>query len=397
MLRLMKPLSEATLTYGRRAIAALLGVDALYRKESADGDGLAVVNLDTEKRYSAQAFSTYTEAAHCFEDLRADARGLPEPDRRVYYDALCHSTLAFIVWRTTGLPFRDQIREFLHVKAEPAQAQEVDALRAKMGDLLARMGYAGDLRSQCASWEEKNRVPPEQVPVVLESLLDEAWRRTEDRLLRIPRPQSDGMRVVPVRGVAFNARCDYLSRRIELNVDPILTRPGLKHLAVHEGYPGHYVQFTLRAAMAESGEAAADGLLSLVNSASSSIFEGIGDAGITMLDWMESDDDRVQALMNVYRAGIGTEAAWQFHALGWPEDEVARSLAGRSLVGGDGWVSNRVKFIQSPSRAVLIWSYWFGERVVTRAWRRIGADRREAFLRFLYGRMHSNASIEMFE
>lgn len=393
----MKPLSEATLTYGRRAIAALLGVDALYRKESAFGDGLAVVNLDTEKRYSAQAFSTYTAAAQCFEDLRADARGLPEPDRRAYYDALCHSTLAFIVSRTTGLPFLDQIRDFLHVKAEPAQAQEVDALRAEMGDLLARMGYAGDLRSQCASWEEKNRVPPEQVPVVLESLLDEAWRRTEDRLLKIPRPQSDGMRVVPVRGVAFNARCDYLSRRIEINVDPILTRPGLKHLAVHEGYPGHYVQFTLRAAMAESGEAAADGLLSLVNSASSSIFEGIGDAGITMLDWMESDDDRVQALMNVYRAGIGTEAAWQFHALGWPEDEVARSLAGRSLVGGDGWVSNRVKFIQSPSRAVLIWSYWFGERVVTRAWRRIGADRREAFLRFLYGRMHSNASIEMFE
>ncbi len=283
------------------------------------------------------------------------------------------------------------------MKAEPAQAEEVDALQAEMGDLLTRMGYAGDLRSQCAAWEEKNRVPPEQVPAVLESLLDEAWRRTEDRLLKIPRPQSDGMHVVAVRGVAFNARCDYLARRIELNVDPILTRPGLKHLAVHEGYPGHYVQFTLRAAMAESGEAAADGLLSLVNSASSSIFEGIGDSGIAMLDWMESDDDRVQALMNVYRAGIGTEAAWQFHALGWPADEVARSLAGRSLVGGDGWVSNRVKFIQSPARAVLIWSYWWGERVVTRAWRRVGADRREAFLRFLYGRMHSNASIEMFE
>ncbi|MEO8500440.1 MAG: hypothetical protein ABI565_05960, partial [Vicinamibacteria bacterium] len=386
-----------TLAYGRRAMTALLGLDALYRKESADGEGLAVVNLDLERRYTADVLPTYAEAARCFEELRADGRVLPEADRRAYYEALCHSTLAFIAWRTSGLPFLDQIQNFLHVKAEPASAPELEALQSQMGELLSRMGYFGDLRSQCAAWEEKNRVPPEDVPAALESLLDEAWRRTEERLLKIPRPQSDGMHVVPVRGVAFNARCNYLSRRIELNIDPILTRPGLKHLAVHEGYPGHYVQFTLRATMEERGEAGADVLLSIVNSASSSIFEGIGDSGITMLDWMESDDDRMQALMNVYRAGIGTEAAWQFHALGWPEARVAEALAERSLVGGDGWVANRVKFIRSPARAVLIWSYWWGERVVTNAWRKVGAHRRDEFLRFLYGRMHSNASIEMFE
>ena len=392
----MNALSGETLALGRRAMTALLGLDALYRKESADGDGLAVVNLDTQGRYAADALSSYAEAARGFEELRTDARRLPEPDRRAYYDGLCHSTLAFIAWRRNGLPFIEQIRDFLQVPAEPAPAEALEALQAEMGALLTRMGYTGDLRSQCAAWEEKNRVPKEQVPAVLEGLLDEAWRRTEERVIRIPRSRSDGMHVVPVSGVAFNARCNYLSRRIELNVDPILTRPGLKHLAVHEGYPGHYLQFTLRATMAEKGEAAADVLLSIVNSASSSIFEGIGDSGLTLLDWMESDDDRVQALMNAYRAGIGTEAAWQLHALGWPVQKVADSLAGRSLAGGDGWVANRVKFIQSPSRAVLIWSYWWGERVVTKAWNRVGAYRRDSFLPFLYGRMHSNASIELF-
>ncbi|MBK5255049.1 MAG: hypothetical protein JJE39_03370 [Vicinamibacteria bacterium] len=240
-------------------------------------------------------------------------------------------------------------------------------------------------------------MPAEQVPAVLEGFLDEAWRRTEDRLLKIPRPQSDGMHVVPVTGVAFNARCDYLSRRIELNIDPILTRPGLKHLAVHEGYPGHYVQFALRATMAEADQAPADVLLSLVNSASSSIFEGIGDSGLTLLEWMETDDDRFQSLMNAYRAGIATEAAWQFHALGWPAQRVAAALSERGLVGGEGWVANRVRFIQSPARAVLIWSYWWGERLVSGAWRRVRAYRRDDFLHFLYGRMHSNASIQMFE
>ena len=33
------------------------------------------------------------------------------------------------------------------------------------------------------------------------------------------------MKVKAVSGVAYNARCDYLNRTIELNVDPTLTRP----------------------------------------------------------------------------------------------------------------------------------------------------------------------------
>ena len=130
--------------------------------------------------------------------------------------------------------------------------------------------------------------------------------------------------------------------------------------------------------MAESGEAAADVLLSIVNSASSSIFEGIGDSGITMLDWMESDDDRVQALMNVYRAGIGTGGG-----VAVPRARLAGAEGGGLAAPSEaswaatGWVANRVKFIQSPSRAVLIWSYWWGERVVTKAWNRIGVYRRD--------------------
>ena len=161
------------------------------------------------------------------------------------------------------------------------------------------------------------------------------------------------MRLLPVSGVPYNARCDYLHRSIELNTDPILTRPGLKHLAVHEGYPGHYVQFKLREKAVREGAAPADGLLSVVNTASSSVFEGIADAGIAMLEWLETDDDQLQALMNRYRAGIGTGAAWRLHALGWPAERVADWLHSRSLAGGEGWVQNRMKFIAAPARAVL--------------------------------------------
>ena len=387
---------EATLALGRDAMRALLGVDALYRAESGDGDGLAVLNMDTEGRHPAEGFAGYEAARARFRTLREEAAALPAIDRRRYYDRLCHSTLAFIRWRMVGLPFERQLTDFLHVPARPASGAELDTLRDDIHGLLGAMGYDGDLAARCHAWEERNRVEPEAVAETLTALLDEAWTRTEERLLPIPAPRSDGMRVRTVSGVAYNARCDYAGRTIELNTDPVLTRQALKHLAVHEGCPGHYVQFKLRETWARSGEAAADVLLSVVNTAGSSVFEGIADAGTAMVGWVESDDDRLQALLNRYRAGLGTQAAWRLHALGTPEPEVGDWLRARALVGGEGWVENRMRFIAAPARAVLIWSYWWGEASVAPAWARVAEEDRPAFLRFLHGRMHAPDTVGMF-
>jgi hypothetical protein len=390
-------LDDATLAYGARAMTALLGLDRLYRKASGDQDGLAVVNLDHTGMYPPDALSTYDEARACFEDLARDAAALPEADRRAYYQEMCRASLSFIAWQNGGLTFEQQLTGFLGVPAAPASDEELEAMRAELRTLLGRMGFSGDLRAQCAAWEERTRVAAADVPAVLQGFLDEAWERTERLVAKIPAPRSDGMRVKPVRGVPFNARCDYLARTVELNVEPVLTRPGLKHLAVHECTPGHYLQFKMREAWVKDGTAAADALLSVVNTASSSVFEGIGDAGLVALDWFEGDDDRVQAIINRYRAGIGTGAAFRLHALGWDAARVEEWLTGESLTGGEGWVKNRMGFISAPARAVLIWSYWWGEPVVVAAWERATkAGRREELFRYLYGRMHSTTSLGMF-
>lgn len=387
-------LSDKTMAYGEQATTALLGVDALYRAESGDEEGLVVVNMAADT-HQPEPLDSYAAARERFEQLSTLAGELSEPDRRRYYEQLCQSTLAFIDWRVAGLPLSAQLTSFLHIPAEPASDAEVDALRGEMRALLNDMGYTGDLVAQCAAWEVRNRVPADEVPGVIDELMAEAWDRTEERL-RIPAAKSDAMQVVPVSGVAFNARCNYLVRKIELNTDPILTRPGLKHLAVHEGCPGHYVQFKLREVWYHEGLAPADGLLSVVNTASSSPFEGIADNGLHMLDWIESDDDRFSALMGRYRAGIGTGAAWRLHALGWSEEQVADWLRSVNLAGGEGWVANRMRFLAAPERAVLIWSYWWGERVVTPVWARVPVERHPEFYRYLYGRMHSLQTVEMF-
>ena len=387
---------DETLAYGKRIAEALLGLDALYLQESWDGEGLVVLNMDTERRLRPEPFASYKEAAKAFTQHRQDAASLPEADRRRYYDQLCHSKLAFIRWRVNSISFRSQLGDFLHVPVEAASELELSRIGKDLRSLLNGMGYTGDLKAQCAAWEKRNRVPPDEVEGVLRVLLEDAWDRTEEALIEIPAPKSDGMQVSTVSEVAFNASCDYLNRTIELNIEPTLTRPGLKHLAVHEGYPGHYLQFKLRETMYRAGTAPADVLLSVVNTASSSVFEGIADAGMEMMGWIDTDDDQVLALLNRHRAAIGTGAAWRLHAEGRPEEEVTDWLRSQSLVGGEGWVANRMGFISAPSRAVLIWSYWWGEQVVAPVWRRIPLDKRRDFLGFLHGRMHSNTTVGMF-
>ncbi len=230
---------------------------------------------------------------------------------------------------------------------------------------------------------------------VLNALLDEAWERTAARI-PMPAPKSDGMNIVAETGAPYNARCDYLGRRVHLNIDPILTRPALKHLAVHECYPGHYLQFKLREMWYREGIAPADGLLSVVNTASSCTFEGIADNGMHVLDWLESDDDRLLALMTQYRAAIVTKAAWRLHALAWSATETEDWLRDHTLVGGEGWVANRMRFIAAPHRCVLIWSYWHGEQAVAPVWLRTAEAQRSDFLRYLYGRMHSPQSVALY-
>lgn len=87
-----------------------------------------------------------------------------------------------------------------------------------------------------------------------------------------------------------------------------------------------------------------------------------------MLEWVDSDDDRVQALMNAYRMGVCTVAAWKLHAMSVPEVHVRAWLTENTFTGGPGWVDNRMKFIGNAGRAVLIWSYWHGEPNVSNAW-----------------------------
>lgn len=397
-------LSDATLSYGEELTAALLGLDALYEFEQGkdqygtggDFERLVVLNMST--RHVAEVFPSYAEAHHRFAELCVAAAALPEPDRALYYSQVCNSAIAFATWRDSGLAFDRQISDFLHVPAAPASDAQLDVLRSNMLTLLTDLGYSGDLDAQFAAWEDKLRVPADEVEGVLTELLSDCWDRTEE-IMEIPASRDDYMQVETTSGVPYNAMCDFSRRLIRLNIDPILTLPGLRHLAVHEGCPGHYVQFKRREAGYTRGTSPADGLLSVVNTASSTTFEGIADVGVDVIGWRQGLDDRLGELLARYRSGLGTRAAWRLHHDGWTADRVRDELHRDALVGGEGWVDARMRFISRHDRAALIWSYWHGAPSVATVWERVREtpSRHSAYFDFIYGRMHSPQSIALFQ
>jgi hypothetical protein len=389
----MLHLSDQSLAFGERLASATLGIDALYRAEpGGDGDreGLAVLNMGWDK---VTPFADYRQAREHLAELAQGTFRLPEPDRRVYMLQACLSLDAFCAFRQGELPsLMAQVGLFLHVDNAPASEAELDALCARLHTLFTGMGYTGDLAEQARRWEEKNRVPADEVAGEMNRLILLARERC-GRILELPEAE---YRCETQRGGAFSARSEYDRLCVLVNIEPTYTYPALKHLVCHEVYPGHYLQFSHRKTLYQRGLASADGLLSVVNHASSATFEGIADMGIHFLDWVESDDDRAYALLSTLRSASGTVSAYQMHTLGWGRERMLTWLRPYALVGGEGWLNSRMRFVEDPARAALIWSYWRGDQAVERVCRGVEQRNMPRFFETIYGRLHTPASLQLF-
>lgn len=385
-------LSDKTLAYAEKIASITLGIDALYRAElKGEGDGLVVVNMG---QTVPAPLSGYAEARAQLAELARGAFALPEADRRLYYTQTCATLDAFCAWRQGQLPdMESQIDLFLHVDPAPASDLVLDGYLHELRQMLTELGYTGDLKQQCAAWEQKNLVPADEVQDTMNEMMAIA-REKCGRILELP--ENDYYHCEVERGMPYNARSDYDHRCVVINIDPILTRPALKHLVCHEAYPGHFIQFSLRRMQYERGEGGADGLLSVCNHTSSSTFEGIADAGIEFIGWDEDENDRVCMLMSTIQAALGTAASYRMHTLKQSDAQVEDFLRRNAVAGGEGWVANRMGFIRDIARSALIWSYWRGDQGVFNVWRRVAPEDRARFFEYIYGRLHTVQSLQLF-
>lgn len=53
-------------------------------------------------------------------------------------------------------------------------------------------------------------------------------------------------------------------------------------------------------------------------------------------------------------------------------------------------------FVRDPSRAALIWSYWRGDQALRNVLDRVEAKDMPRFYDYIYGRLHTPASLQLF-
>jgi len=375
----------------------VLGMDQLYRSKLVktgealfDNEGLTY-SLSDEHPIT---YSNWSDVKEDLNYLRLRYLDIEDEVRRNYMQQQIGSVLCLADWCAgVQLPFRDKVRGLLYVNENPLSQAERGELHRRLDVALAGRGYKGSLHEKVQAWEAERRVPVAELETVLKELLAVAKQRVVDRMF----PQMADVEVVPeiVHDFPFNAYCDYVNGKMYLNGDIPFTYEGLKHLVTHECFPGHTTHMRFRELGMQSGDIPIDASMVVVNTASSSVFEGIADNGIYFIDWLETEDDHIYQIYQQIRSTSGMNAAHMLHAERKPEQEVAQFLAEYAF-GEENWIASRLRFFTHPLRSPFIYTYWRGNEAVKQVYEREAPEDRQRFFQFIYSRMLSADTVKQF-
>ncbi|MCL5951042.1 MAG: hypothetical protein M1132_04845 [Chloroflexi bacterium] len=373
-----------------------LGIDHLYRAQSSgtgelDREGL--VNTAVAD-FKPARLENWDDAEAHLRQLALEKSAIDDAQRRAYVAEMIESLLGLVAtFRGDRQSYAERVRNCLRVNADPSPQDVLDSYGEEIDRQLGAMGYRhGNLSERVMKWESDNQVPPEQVPAVLGELLHTARQRTQDKVLPVP---DEMVKPIGVRNVAYAAYCGYAERKLRVNLDYVHTRSGLKHLACHEAFPGHWTHLAIREQRVKAGEMPPDAALVVTNSASSPIFEGIGENGISFLDWIEGPADSLTLALNRLRSAGRMNAALMIHVEGRPLEQAKQYLLQTCFVTR-AWVDSRVAFLTHRLRAPFIFAYWQGDRAVQEVWEQLPSHRRPEFFQYVYHRMHSATTLGAF-
>jgi hypothetical protein len=378
---------------GAELTQVTLGIDLLYRRQAGgdsfmDKEGLVPVILTD---LPPRNFQTWNGADAALQDLEKEIRSHDAGLRRDYVSEMIDSLRTLVAtFRGDRLSYSERVQRCLRVSPAAVSDEIMQDYRRNIDENLRALGYVkGDLAERVERWEGDSQVPADKVLPTLKQLLQIARERTQDRLF----PLTDVMLgPVAIHDVPFSAYCDYPGRQLLLNMDYPYTMPGLKHLACHEGYPGHVVHLAVREAKTRNGEMPMDGALVVTNSASSPIFEGIAENGIYFLDWIEGPADELGMALIRLRSAARVNAALMIHSQGKSIEE-ARDYLVRSCFLNLRQAESRLGFLTHKLRAPFIFAYWQGDLAVASVWTKVTLAQKKEFFHYLYDYMHTPTTL----
>jgi hypothetical protein len=378
--------------------AIAMGIDAFERSQPAAGSllgGHGLVPIFVGQRIvQPRAYGDHEQIREDLATLEHDVVRLPRGPRQVFLQGMLKSLRVAVKMLSGGTPtFEEKVTDLVGAPAGRVDAAVIEAARARLDRLLAQAGFVrGDLGRRVASWESARAVPVERIEAVFRELMAAAKERT-DRLI-FDTCDYD-MRLTPVRGTMFTARCGFAAGTMELNVDISFSRAALKHLVCHEVYPGHSTQVLSTLWAVERDKAPADALLITADAVTGCVQEGIGDQGTELIDFLEDADDQIHRELRDIRSAAQTSAAWMLMVEGIAARTVADYLRDVAM-GQPAWIEGRLRMAAHPFRGPFIASYWAGNECVRKVRERVRKSEEPRFLETLFFHANSPASLAAF-
>jgi hypothetical protein len=343
----------------------------------------------------AQNLETWDQVLVELEKLESEALTYPSGSRRVFLIAMIDSLRAAAqLFNGTELSFSEKLERLVGVPAQAIPTEQLEDMRVNLEGLLEKSGYQhGILSERVMRWESERFLDASKIELTFETLMLEGQQRTDAMIFAT---KDYKMRLNLVHDVPYTARCNFNQGLMDLNGDLKFTRSALKHLVAHEVFPGHSTQLLYTLDAAQNGSSSPDVLLCTANTVVGTIQEGIGDQGIHLIDWIDSDDDAIFMALRRLRSAAATSAAWYQMAEFWTLEQVREFLQDTAFPQPT-WREGRLRFAAHPFRGAFIASYWFGDEAVREVRERTKPENRKAFVQYLYGQMHTPASLRMFE
>ncbi|MEH6653532.1 hypothetical protein [Loktanella salsilacus] len=379
--------------------AVTIGIHLLERQRNdgnslLDGEGLVPIYTGKDL-VTPRCYDDWDTAKQDLRQLQAALEVNIPDDRRTFLQGMIESLILAVRLFSGGSPtYEQKVVGLVGAGRGHEDAGLIAGSRDRIDQLLARMGFTrGTLADRVRSWEEHRSIDDAKLPDVLDELMAEAKRRTDEMIFDTG---DFKMAIRPVRDVPFPAKCDFDARRMDLNVDLLLSRSALKHLICHNIYPGHATHVLYAHAEVTSGRSTSDALLVSANALTGCVQEGIGDQGIYLVEWLEDEDDLLAAELRGLRAACQTSATWAYMAEGQSAEQTVKYLRDTAL-GQDAWVRGCLRTAAHPFKGPFAASFWSGSEVVRRVREHVSDANRPDFIRYLYGRSHSPKSLAMYK
>jgi hypothetical protein len=373
------------------------GLDKLYRDVPRTGsfldrEGLIPVAVAQVEPYPLR---DYSEARDRLEALQGRVPAEAEsPLRKAYLLEMVDSLLALLdTFENRQISYAERLRRQMRVDTQMVSDEILDSYRKTIRQNLDELGYrGGSLSEDVGRFETDTTVPAEQVLESMAEYTREARRRTSELMYAM---NDEWIEPVRLDNVPFTAYCDFPERKMRLNLGFPFTRSNIKHLACHEAFPGHLVHLALRRNYVGEGRMPLDGAQVVTSSASSALFEGIADNGWFFLDWINTPEDEIGVALERLRAALRCNAAWMLHAEGRSPEEVAPIIA-EAGYQDLATAAGRIAFLRHGLRAPFVYAYWCGDTSTHDVWNSVPNERRQEFWQYLYGNMHTPATLRDF-